>query len=84
LQLLSLVLARNEGTLNKEQKDAVTLSLDHPDITVRRRALALLAAGASTEDVQLVCGQLFSHASIAGGYNDVPHLFSLSEFIIFY
>ncbi|KAF4531429.1 hypothetical protein B566_EDAN004197 [Ephemera danica] len=62
------VLARHETTLSKEQREAVTASLDNADVTVRRRALTLLAAGAGPDDVQTVCGQLFSHTSTADAF----------------
>ncbi|XP_059479239.1 AP-4 complex subunit epsilon-1-like isoform X1 [Neocloeon triangulifer] len=63
LLLLENALVKYQMTLTEEQNSVVKSSLDHPDLSIKRRCLGLLTAGATENDVQSVCGQLFTHAA---------------------
>ncbi|XP_065336280.1 AP-4 complex subunit epsilon-1-like isoform X2 [Cloeon dipterum] len=62
LLLLESALVKYQIALTPEQLAIIKLSLEHEDISIRRRAFGLLSASATEKDVQNVCGQLFTQA----------------------
>ena len=68
LFLLEKILTKYQITLTEDQQSIVKSSLDHSDVSIQRRALGLMTAGASEKDIQSVCGQLFTHAVNSKGF----------------